>query len=58
MSEKVKIKMWVTTDRVGSKSTRTLEFDREDWDVMSDLEKEEAVHDELWRVISWGWEEA
>jgi hypothetical protein len=58
VSEKVKIKMWVTTDRVGSKSTRTLEFDREDWDVMSDLEKEEAVHDELWRVISWGWEEA
>jgi hypothetical protein len=50
--------MWAATDRVGSKSTRTLEFDCEDWNSMSDGEKNVAVYEELWRVIEWGWEES
>lgn len=57
MSNVVKIRMWVTTDRVGSKSTRLTEVDREDWESFSDVEKDQMLSDEVWRIIEWGWEE-
>lgn len=58
MGDKVKIKLWAMTDRVGSKSYRTIEFDKEDWESWSDIYKGEALEDELWRIIEWGWEDA
>ncbi|MBS6362130.1 hypothetical protein [Burkholderia sp.] len=57
MSGKIKVRIWAMTNRVGSKSHRTVEVDREDWESLSDLEKDSALQDEIWNLIEWGWEE-
>lgn len=56
MSGKIKVRIWAMTNRVGSKSHRTVEVDREDWESLSDLEKDSALQDEIWNLIEWGWE--
>ena len=55
----VEIEVWVATDRVGSKSTRTMKEDRESWEQMSDDEKGVAVWDFVQErcMYEYGWRE-
>lgn len=56
MSEKVKIKVFVGTNRVGSKTERTVEVDRDEYDEMGDEEVEEMCKEIMYEMISWDFE--
>lgn len=55
-NDTVKIKVRISTNKVGSECSNIIEFDREDWESMSEAEREEAMHDEVWNMAEWGWE--
>lgn len=58
MSEKVLIRLYARTSVVGSTVERTVTWDdAEDWEHLSDREKEDAMLDELWNqsLVEWGW---
>jgi hypothetical protein len=59
MTDYIKIKLWAATWRVGSKEERTVKVPREDWEQLTEREKEEYMLDELWNnsLIEWGWAE-
>ncbi|WP_157895528.1 hypothetical protein [Rhizobium sp. LCM 4573] len=57
MSDTVRIKVWVRTDRVGSECSEVVEFDKKEWDSASDDEKESALRDTVWNMAEWGWDE-
>lgn len=57
MGEQIKIKVWIRTNKVGSKCEDTIEFDKEDWESMSDDEKEEVCRDTAFNMGDWGFEE-
>jgi hypothetical protein len=58
-NETVKIKISVRTQKVGSECSETIEFEREDWDQMSEKTKDETLRDCLWDsgMVDWDWEE-
>jgi len=43
MSDKVRVKYSIMTNKVGSECEDVLEFDREDWDSMSETDHEEEM---------------
>jgi stress-induced morphogen len=53
---------WVATNRVGSKTEFRVEIEDEDIAEMTDKEREafifDAVQEELYQHIEWGWKEA
>ena len=57
----MEIKVWVCTNRVGSKCERNVQIDDEDFEGMDEQEKEIYIEnycqDELWDMIEWGWTE-
>lgn len=57
MSDTVKIKVSVRTDKVGSKCTDTFEVERDEWDSMSDADKEAICRDVAFNYFEWYWEE-
>lgn len=57
MSDTVKIRVRISTNKVGSECIDELEFAREDWDAMSDDEKEAACREAAFNFMEWNWEE-
>ena len=57
MSETVKIRVYISTNRVGSECSDIVEFEREEWDAMSDSDREDALRDTAFNYMAWGWEE-
>lgn len=57
MKDTVKIKVWISTNKVGSKCSDVVEFDREEWESMSDKDKEDALQYAAFDYMEWGWEE-
>lgn len=53
MSERIKIRYFVETNKVGSRVERFVEFDKEDWDEMSESEKDEMMQEYMFELISW-----
>lgn len=51
------VTLWARTDRVGSKATRQVKVDREDWEAMNPLERDEYMQEELWNggLVEWGY---
>lgn len=56
MSEKVKINVYVSTSRVGSKNETTIEIDSEEYVEMDDFEIEEMCREVMFDLIAWGFE--
>lgn len=56
MRETVKVKVFLRTNKVGSKCEETLEFFCEEWEQMTDDEKEAACLDAAFNMGEWGWE--
>jgi hypothetical protein len=58
----MEIEVWVATNRVGSKVTRTINIPDEDFEGMNQEEKENYIDQEaqlvLWEMIEWGWNHA
>ena len=59
MSDTVKVTIYVSTDKVGSRVEKTIEFDAEEWLDMDFKERDEVCHECLFDecMIDWGWEE-
>ena len=58
MSDTVKVRVYISTNKVGSECSDIVEFEREDWEAMSDQDKEDALQDMAFSYMEWGWEEA
>ena len=55
----LKIKAWLDSGaNIHSKRTVTFEVDKEDWETMSDEEKDECAKEYAWDRMDWGWTEA
>lgn len=57
MTDTVKIRVWISTNKVGSECSDVVEFDREDWESLSDKDKEDELQDIAFSYMEWGWEE-
>lgn len=54
----MRIKVWAKTNIVGSKSCHEFDIDEEEWNNMSDDERDDFCQEKLWNLIDWGYEEA
>jgi hypothetical protein len=52
----VRIKYWIQTDKVGSKCHDTVEFDDDEWNSMTDEDKEDAIKEIAFGHMDWGFE--
>ena len=41
------IEIWVMTDKVGSKAKQIIKFEDEDWQNMTDQEKDQVIWEEI-----------
>lgn len=57
MSDKVQIRVSISTQKVGSECTDVVEFDRNVWDAMTDDEKEDACREAAFNMVEWHWVE-
>jgi len=57
MSDKVRVKYSIMTNKVGSECEDVLEFDREDWDSMSETDHEEEMKQAAFEEVEWYWVE-
>lgn len=48
----MKIKVYVSTDKLGSKDERTIEVE----DDFDDIDIEETARQTMFEMINWGWE--
>ena len=55
MGDTVKVQVWISTNKVGSKCEDTAEFDREEWESMTDDEKDDLCKDTAFNNMDWGW---
>lgn len=55
-SDIVKVSWYIATNKVGSECRGVAEFDREEWESMSDSEKEEVVQEVAFEWMEWSWE--
>ena len=53
----MKIRVWVSTNKVGSKCENVIEIDDADWAEMSDEDKEELASETKNDMMEWNWEE-
>ena len=57
MSETVKIRVYISTNKVGSMCDDIVEFPKDEWEVMSEEERENVLQDTAFNYMEWGWEE-
>lgn len=57
MSDTIKIRVWVSTNKVGSMCEDFLEVDRAEWEAMSETEKDEMAMDVRNNMTEWSYEE-
>lgn len=57
MSDTVKIRFSISTNKFGSECEDELEFDREYWESLTEHEKEEEVKEYAFQYIEWGFEQ-
>lgn len=53
----MKIQVYVSTNRVGSKCSKIVDVDDEGWSEMDDRERDEYMRDEMFSMIEWGYDE-
>lgn len=56
-SDIIKVRVTAHTNKVGSDCLDELEFERKEWNAMSDEQKEEACRDAAFQMMEWYWEE-
>lgn len=53
----VNVRYTVSTDKVGSKCTEVIEYDREWWEQLSSEERDEEMRQHAFSRVGWHWEE-
>jgi hypothetical protein len=55
----MKVELWACTKYVGSKAKKVIEVDDEEWNELTDDEKEQYMQDEYENsmLVEWGWDE-
>jgi hypothetical protein len=53
----MKVTVSVSTNRVGSNTTREIEVDDEEWASMTEAEREEFCKETMFEMISWDYTE-
>jgi len=57
----MKIKVYVSTNKVGSKIERVLEIRNEDLEELDEQERKQTIEayaeEQMFEMIEWGWEE-
>jgi hypothetical protein len=56
MSETITVRVYVRTNKIGSECDTELEFDRDEWEAMSEQEREDACRDAVWNMAEWNYE--
>lgn len=54
--DKVKLKYWAATNKVGSKCDNEFEMDREDWESMTPEEQEAFMFECVQDLFEWSFE--
>ena len=57
MSDTVKIRCYIHTNKVGSECTDIVEIDREEWEDMDEGERDEYLQECAFQMMEWGYEE-
>lgn len=57
----MKLKVWISTDKIGSKCSRTIAIDDRDLEGEDEQGRqnvfEDSAREEIWRMAEWGYEE-
>jgi hypothetical protein len=53
----VKIRVYVHIKFIGSEDSTVVEFGREYWEGMNDVERNDACFEALFELIDWGYDE-
>ena len=53
MSDKINIEVWIRTNKVGSDCYQTIDFNKEEWEEMSDEEKDEICKEVTFEYLEW-----
>lgn len=53
----MKIKVWVSVGLAGCTKSEIIEMNKEDWDNMSEKDREDLMHDTVHDMMDWGYEE-
>ena len=51
-----KIRVWICTNKVGSKCEDVVEYSDEEWEEMHESEREQELQSVVWNVAEWGYE--
>lgn len=52
----IRVKVWIETDKVGSKCIDYLEYDEEEWESMSERERDEDCREVAFQMGEWGYQ--
>jgi hypothetical protein len=55
VSDKIIVTVTVSTNRVGSQCKEIVQVDREDWEGMSNRDRDEFTREIMFGMIDWGW---
>lgn len=53
----VKVSYSIQTSKIGSECKGVVEFSREEWDSMTDDQKEAVMLEHVFEYIEWNWKE-
>lgn len=55
MADTVKVTVFIRTNNVGSMCEDVIEFDRDEWESMTEEEREEVCRNTAFNMGEWGW---
>jgi len=55
-NDTIKIMVWVCTNKIGSRSERIIEFDKDEWERIGELGRDEACSETMHEMIEWNYE--
>lgn len=56
MADQITVKVFIRTNKVGSECRDSFEVDREEWESMTDEDKDEMARDAAFNYLDWGYE--
>ena len=57
LSDYIEVEVWCSIGLVGCKLKQRVTVDREEWEEMSDMDKEDYCRDIAFESFEWGWNE-